>query len=700
MLIQQKTRGTLLFVAVVFLAIELSTASAVAISDGVAFTLDQVLGAPFPSELIASPRGDKIAWVFDARGKRNIWVAEAPGFIGRQLTRYDKDDGQEVGQLDFSQDGNWIVYVRGGPPNSENEIPNPTSDPAGAKRQVWLVNVRTGSTLRVGEGADPFFTPRGDRVVFSRDDRLWIAPVIGGPVKKMFEIRGDVASPSWSLDGSRLLFVSARGDHSFIAIYDAGRNQVRFIQAGVDRDVAPRWSPDGRRIAFIRLFNVADTFSAENERVVPWAIWVVDAVTGNGREIWRSGASPLDSFSRVFGDDALEWADESRLVFGSEKDGWAHLYSISARGGEPALLTPGDYEVESLAWSRDRSSIVFSSNAGDIDRRHLWRISLNGGPPTQITAGDGIEIYPAIVNRGTQLAFLRSNAREPLQPYIASWDGSAGRPLAPRAVPRDFPASNLVEPEQVKFRAADGIEIHGQLFRPKSASGKLPAVIFMHGGPVRQMLLGWHYLYYYHNAYGFNQYLASRGYVVLSVNFRSGIGYGRAFREAKRRGPRGASEYQDIVAAGRYLRSRSDVDSSRIGLWGGSYGGYLTAMGLARDSDMFAAGVDIHGVHDWSARVGRSPWATGSSDLVKLGRESSPITSVDKWRSPVLLIHGDDDRNVAFSQTVELVRKLRERNVKFEQLVFPDEVHDFLLHENWLKIYHAAADFFDRQFKP
>jgi dipeptidyl aminopeptidase/acylaminoacyl peptidase len=255
----------------------------------------------------------------------------------------------------------------------------------------------------------------------------------------------------------------------------------------------------------------------------------------------------------------------------------------------------------------------------------------------------------------------------------------------------------MVAPEQVIFRAADGMEIHGQLFKPAGARAKTPAVIFMHGGPMRQMLLGWHYLYYYHNAYAFNQYLASRGYTVLSVNFRSGIGYGRAFREARRRGPRGASEYQDVVAAGNYLRSRSDVDSSSIGLWGGSYGGYLTAMGLARNSDMFAAGVDIHGVHDWSARVGRSPWATG--ELIKLGRESSPISSVDKWKSPVLLIHGDDDRNVAFSQTVDLVRRLRERGVEFEQIVFPDDVHDFLLHERWLKIYHAASDFFDKRLK-
>ena len=131
-------------------------------------------------------------------------------------------------------------------------------------------------------------------------------------------------------------------------------------------------------------------------------------------------------------------------------------------------------------------------------------------------------------------------------------------------------------------------------------------MIFFHGGSRRQMLLGWHYMDYYHNAYGMNQYLASLGYVVLAVNYRSGIGYGLNFREAINYGASGASEFNDVLGAGLYLRTRPDVDPKRIGLWGGSYGGYLTALGLARASDLFAAGVDFHGVHDWSAFRGNS----------------------------------------------------------------------------------------------
>jgi dipeptidyl aminopeptidase/acylaminoacyl peptidase len=666
------------------------------------FTLEQVLSSPFPTDLIASKRGDKVAWVFYEQGRRNIWIAEAPLFKGRKLTSYDEDDGQEITEPAFSPDGNWIAFVHGGPPNDEKENPNPTSDARGANQTVRAVNLQNGATIDLGEGTNPFFSPRGERVMFIREDHIWSAPLLRTPAARagstatmLFEIRGEVKSPAWSPDGAQLAFVSSRGDHSFIGIFDPTSARIRFLEPGVDKDIDPRWSPDGKRIAFVRSFNVTDTYSADNERLHPWAIRVVDLSSGRGKEIWRSGNTEADSFSFSSG---LGWAAGDRLVFSSEMDGWAHLYSIPAAGGSITNLTPGNFEVEETAWSTDRSFAVVATNAGDIDRRHLWRVGFDGSAPRQITRGEGSETYPVVVNAGKQIGFLGATANSPLLPYISGVDGNEAKMLAPGALPANFPLAQLVAPEQVIFKAKDGTEIHGQLFKARGATGKSPAVVFMHGGPIRQMLLTWHYLFYYHNAYGLNQYLASRGYTVLSVNYRCGVGYGRGFREAKHRGPRGASEYQDIAAAGKYLRSRSDVDSKRIALWGGSYGGFLTAMGLARDSDLFAAGVDIHGVHDWSVRVATMPGAT--SELIKLARESSPIADVDKWRSPVLLIHGDDDRNVAFSQTVDLVRKLRERGVDFEELVLPDEVHDLLLHASWLRAYHAAVDFFDQRLKP
>jgi len=662
------------------------------------FTLEQVMSSPFPSDLIVSKRGDKLAWAFDAEGKRNIWVAEGPAFAARQITRSTNDDGQELTDLVFSPNGSAIAYVRGQGKNQSGEIPNPTSDTAGAKQQVLVVDTRTGRVTTIGEGSSPFFNPAGDQIIYLRDGKFWTVPTIGGKERKLFEIRGTVNSPQWSPDGAELAFVSNRGDHSFIGIYDTRSNYIQFKSPSVDRDVAPRWSPDGKRIAFVRLFNINDTFSVDRERLQPWAILVADRV-GEAKQIWRSGDQDNDSFPGINSEDSWQWAANNRLVFPSEKDGWLHLYSIGSDGSGFENLTPGNFEVENVALSQDKSFIVFSTNKSDIDRRHLWWVKVAGGAPRQITAGDGIEMYPALFDNDRRVAFFHSTARDPLMPYTARTDGSNQKSLAPQALPRDFPAAKLVVPEQVIFKAADGTEIHGQLFKPANASGKMPAVVFMHGGPVRQMLLGWHYLYYYHNSYAMNQHLASRGYLVLSVNFRSGIGYGRAFRLAQHRGARGASEYQDVVAGAKYLRSRDDVDSKRIGLWGGSYGGYLTALGLARDSDIFRAGVDFHGVHDWSVNVAGLRVPTDTAERIRVARESSPISSVDKWKSPVLLIHGDDDRNVEFAQTVNLVRLLRKNGVDFEQIVFPDEIHDFLRHQNWVWTYSAAGTFLDKHLK-
>jgi dipeptidyl aminopeptidase/acylaminoacyl peptidase len=277
-------------------------------------------------------------------------------------------------------------------------------------------------------------------------------------------------------------------------------------------------------------------------------------------------------------------------------------------------------------------------------------------------------------------------------------------PLAPEAIPDRFPSSKIGEPEAVVFTATDGMEIHGQLFKPADydPSRKYPVAIFFHGGSRRQMLLGFHHSGYYHNAYSLSQYFANHGYLALSVNYRSGIGYGMEFREALDYGANGASEFRDVLGAGLYMKGRQDVDGQRIGLWGGSYGGYLTALGLSRASDLFVAGVDIHGVHDWNVVIRNfvpSYDPVKSREVADLAYRSSPVAFLDGWRSPVLFIHGDDDRNVPFSETVDIVESLRRRDVHFEQLVFPDEVHGFLLHSNWTKAYRATIDFFDRFVK-
>jgi dipeptidyl-peptidase 4 len=251
-----------------------------------------------------------------------------------------------------------------------------------------------------------------------------------------------------------------------------------------------------------------------------------------------------------------------------------------------------------------------------------------------------------------------------------------------------FPAAEHVVPENVTLTAEDGVKFNNQLFVPANLrpGDKRPAVIFVHGGPVRQMLLGYHYRHFYHLAYGVNQWLASKGYVVLSVNYRSGIGYGRSFRMAPNTGGRGNAEYRDVLAAGKYLQGRPDVDPARVGIWGLSYGGVLTAQALARNSDIFKVGIDLAGVHLWGSSI----------EPESVSFQSSAIGAIQNWKSPVLLVHGDDDRNVAFSQTTGLVQLLRAHDVYHELIVFPDDVHDSLLYSRWIYTFDRMDAFLQR----
>ncbi len=668
-----------------------------------AVTLEGLLAAPFPSELLASPSGGRLAWVQNAGGVRNLWVAEPPEYQGRQVTRYTSDDGQALGGLEWTPDAKSLVYVRGGGANRQGEAPNPTSDPAGAEQVVWRVAVdgaEAATPVKVGPGHGAAVSPRGDGVAYASHGKILWASFSGkADPSGWVEARGGARQLRFSPDGSKLAFVSDRGDHGFVGVYDLAGKILRWMAPSVDSDSEPAWSPDGSRVAFLRIpASSKVTLFHSNPSAEPWSILVADAATGVAKTVWRADPGPGSAFAEMVAANQILWAAAERLVFAWEKDGWLHLYSVPVAGGPAALLTPGDFEIETVNLSPDRRQVVFNSNQDDLDRRHLWMVDAAGGRPVQLTKGNGIEWLPVRVG-DKALAYLRSGAKRPAEAVIRI--GSAEpRPLASGSVPAAFPESALVEPQPVIFSASDGMRIHGQLFLPPrmKPGEKRPGLLFFHGGSHRQMLLGWHSIGYYNNAYAMNQYLASQGYVVLAVNYRSGTGYGLSFREAPAQGATGASELNDVLGAGLYLRNRPDVDPGRIGLWGGSYGGFLTALGLARASNLFAAGVDFHGVHNWNVGIRTFiPTYNPKPDEERLAFESSPMAWLDGWKSPVLVIHGDDDRNVSFRETVDLVEALRERHVEVEQLVLPDEIHGFLRTASWLAAYRAAADFFDRR---
>jgi dipeptidyl-peptidase 4 len=697
----------------------------------------------FPEELVSAKKVDRIAWLAYDHGQRNVYAAAAPEFRPVRLTAFLEDNGIVLSDLSISDDGSTVVFLRGGEPNRRGWIADPSSDPGGSERAVWAAKTDGSGAWRLGPGSAPALAPDARTVAFARDSDIYtyrVAPSRVAPsrdartpgdsidrgLKALVRVWGRNMAPIWSPDGGRLAFVSVRDNHSFIGVYDVRKRQVQFMGPSVDWDASPAWSHDGKRIAFTRRpgtpfgqqaqpgdgsignsngpgsngrrggrggrggAGITDTARADGLYRAAFrggytlSFMVADPVTGKADEVWHN--QPDDSkFSNI---RAIAFAADN-LIFQNEPDEWIRWYSVSAKGGTtaPIELTPGVGAVESVDLSPDGSTLFYATNAGDIDRRHIWRVSTAGGPATQITSGTDIEMYPAALASGRELATLSSGATRPLQVGIFPVSGGTRKLIFP-VLSKEFLATTQVAPEPVLLKADDGLEFHNQLFLPKNlkAGERRPAIIFVHGGPIRQMLLGYHYMDFYHMAYAVNEWLASQGYIVMSVNYRSGIGYGKSFRTAPNTGGRGNAEYRDVIAAGKYLQTRSDVDPARVGIWGLSYGGVLTAEALARNSDVFAAGVDMAGVHLWGS----------SLDSNEVSYKSSAISAIDGWKSPVLIWHNDDDRNVDFSQTIGLVDLLRARNVYFELIVNPDDTHETLLHRRWLELYARMDTFLDR----
>ena len=678
-------------------------------------------------------------------GEQAIWAARvaAPGVAWRVA---------EGTNPEVSPDGRYVLFVRDGQVHRARLSQTPAATPVD-RGEVPFIRAW-------GTNSSPMWSPDGTRIAFvsNRDDHSYIG-IYHAATHTITYMSPDVdrdTNPMWEPDSRHILFTrrpgAAFGQQTHAGsgglglpagpAYQppggtAGRGQGGrgggggargggAARGGQPGQVAP---PAQQTAAQPPAATPAGRGGSPNDvaglmrGMLPGghqqAIMRADVTTGDAAPIWHP--QPGDRWQNL---PALRWAGDHVIFSGggggggrgggrggdgapgdpAPPDEWDRYYSLSLRSpaAKPVLLTTTDGIIEdqtSIAISHDGKTFYYCTNAGDIDRRHIWAVPTGGGTPKQITTGTGIETSPAPLASGRLLATISANWKMPNSVGIWTMTGSGATASAAPASHRvvfpvarpGFPEAAHVEPVNVITKPEDGrFEIHNQLFVPKDVppGEKRPAMIFVHGGPVRQMLLGYHYRYVYHQYYAVNQWLASQGYVVLSINYRGGVGYGRSFRGVRDINRGGNSEYQDVIAGAKYLQSRPDVDPKRIGIYGLSYGGLLTAQALARNSDIFAAGIDYAGVHLYDS----------SLDPAALSYRSSAISEIDKWKSPVLIIHGDDDRNVFFAQTIGLVQLLRARNVYHELIVFPDDVHDSLLHSRWVYMQERMETFLNKVF--
>ena len=685
------------------------------------YSMADVTNYPFPRELVSSATGSKIAYTVEEQGRRNIYVASGPAFVIRKLTNYTKDDGQELTSVTITKDGKYVVYVRGGEHSGNydrSRVVNPANDPIAHKIEAWTVPFAGGIPKLLGEGDYPVVS--NHRVAFTKDGQIWVGPSSGLTPAHVLTILGTCGGLQWSPDGTKLAFEANRTDHSFIGVYTNDDTSIEWVLPAFARDASPEWSPDGKKIAFMRspgnppaantnngpggapaaagAAGAAGANGARNRAATPATtpgtppngtatatasatppaqrgggrggnrvMWIADLATGKGAPFYKMPQGQRNSFSE------FHWATMDNMVFQSYVDGWPHLYTISTKADNPTplLLTPGDFEVEEPKLSGDGKSIVYMANTGpdkaqDMDRRHIFKVAVDKPVVEEITAGDGLETSPVITGDNGTIAYFSSTGQRPLVLATTSLATHKQTLSGLKLLVANFPVKQMTAPKQVIYKSPDGTTVHAQLFVPQGGPAKKPALVYIHGGPQRQMLLGWHYMDYYSIDYALEEYLVSMGFEVLSVNYRQGIGYGYDFQR-----PAQGANYIDVKAGGVWLASQPDVDTARFGVFGGSAGGALAASALARDSKLFKAGVIIHG--------------------------DSP-EPLDNWTSPTMIIHGDDDRNVAFSAGVSLIRRFEQKgSPRFEYMVIPGDSHHWMRYADIVKVNTAAAEFLKKE---
>ena len=378
-----------------------------------------------------------------------------------------------------------------------------------------------------------------------------------------------------------------------------------------------------------------------------------------------------------------------------------HLYvvGLEGEGARARALTSGPFEVTEARLGPARTSFYLTTNEADAGERHLYSMPLSGGPRRRLTTRPGAHL--AVVSPDeTTLADVYSNARTPPDLHLVPLrEGGGGRQVTVSTRPA-FRTYAWIEPRVVRFKARDGAEVPARLYTPEDLGRKRdplrPGVVFVHGAGYLQN--AHRYWSQYYREYMFHHLLASRGYVVLDVDYRGSAGYGRDWRTAIA-SHMGGKDLDDIVDGAAYLAAEQGVDPKRIGVYGGSYGGFITLMALFTSPDTFAAGAALRPVTDWAHY--NHPYTANILGAppkdAEAYRKSSPIYFAEGLKGALLICHGMVDTNVHFQDSVRLAQRLIElRKENWELAAYPVENHAFLEAASWADEYKRILKLFER----
>lgn len=684
------------------------------------FEIDELLRMPRIGNYVTNDRSD-VAWVEIQGPATSILIARAPEYSTKVLYTYNDNEGLPIQLIGFGVNDQ-VVYSRG------RTGFNPAHTAFFRPRAVFSISEsqKAPSSL-IADVDDGFAAP-----MISKDGKtLFYAR--GGDVRKLnlqrpanptsvFSVRGNVVDIRQSPDGQKLGFVSnrakyRRGKYTFVGVYSLGRKSVTYMEPGLGNDQDIAWAPDSKRLAFVRFGYEPKTWRFSNHTEgAPFDIMVADADTGQGNAVFTSQpgyGSRFNGFGANFytglgGYGSLAWLADGSLIFPYEKTGWKQLYAVSANGGAVRQVTRGKFEVDRMVASTNRQQVFYLANSEtDLARLGLYQLDVGEGlKPVQISFNE-VGAMPlalmALPNGG--LVYEFAGGQTPIRLVIYTKDLGA-KMISTGPKPDGPMTQRMPEPEIIELKARDGLVLQGVLYKPADIRGKRrhPVIVNSHGGSRYQQRPVWSDSLFQSSAL---RYFAGKGYFVLSLNFRSGTGYGLDFREPESYGGRGAGDTKDFIDAAEFLsKTYPEIDPDRMAMFGHSYGGHNVTNALAR-SDIFAVGVSSAGVGDWVVEMEKDFDEVlqfnipQRYELEKLAFESSAISQIDDWgEEPLLLMHGDNDNSAAMQQSIELYHALRRRGIEAEAVAFPGESHGISVHKNRIRYIETMDNFLEKHLGP